>query len=113
MSFSNLRIFALGDPKGEQSWAVAHYYEHLAFNAAVDTITTAINAVGNYPLQKLEKNQFWLNAHQRWHQAIWSAIGAGISSDLATLDWNKQNQVDDWLQLHASIHDDIRGVLGL
>jgi len=110
MSFSAIPVFQLGDPAGEQSWAVAHYYEHLQFNSALGTLTATIT---NFPLQRLTKDQTWLAAHQHWHQAIWTALQAGTSADLATLDWEKPNQVDDWFQLHRSIHDDIRTALSL
>jgi len=110
MSFAPLSMFLYGDERGEQVWALAHYYEHLAFNQALQTLTATIT---NFPIQVLSKDQVWLDVHQNWHQAMWTALQAGTSADLATLDWNDPSEVDDWLKLHQSIHDDIRNALSL
>lgn len=110
MSFDAVSIFAIGDEAGEQNWATEHYYEHLNFNGALYTLGYSIT---NYPIQVLRKDQVWLDVHQSWHQAIATAIAAGTAADMSTLDWKKPDQVEDWLQLHASVHDGIRTTLGL
>jgi len=114
MAFSAVSNFVVGDEAGKQRWLLEHYAEHQIFNGAIQTTTISISAgISEYPIQRMEDQEVWLLTHQRMHQALWSALGAGIGADLATLDWKKESQVYDWLNLHAQIHADIRGALGL
>ena len=114
MAFSAIPSFVVHDDPGMQRWLLEHYVEHQNFNDALATTTVSITAaITDYPIQKMNDKQVWLVVHQRWHQAIWSALGAGIGADLASLDWNKADQVYSWLELHAQVHGDIRSALGL
>ena len=113
MAFSAITTFVAGDMPGQSRWALEHYLEHEQFNGVLATSTVAIAAITSYPLQDMSNIERWLAAHQRWHQAIWTAIGAGVGVNLAAVDWNKDNEVYDWQEIHASVHDDVRTALEL
>lgn len=113
MAFSDLTTFVVGDQAGQAHWALEHYVEHLNFNGVLATSTVALASITNYPLQDMSDIKRWLAVHQRWHQAVWSAIGAGVGVDLSGVDWKKDNEVYDWQQVHAAIHGDVRNALGL
>lgn len=110
MTFAAISNFVVGDDPGMARWLLEHYYEHLSLNQAVQALGATIP---DYPIQQMGEKQAWLAGHQRIHQAIWSAIGGGVASDLSLLDWEDDSQVYDWLNLHASIHTNVRNTLGL
>lgn len=113
MAFSDIPTWTVGDMAGQGRWALDHYLEHVAFNGVLATSTIALASITNYPLQDMSDIERWLAAHQRWHQAIWKAIGGSNAVDLSRLDWKNEDQVYDWQQVHAAVHGDVRTTLGM
>jgi len=110
MAFSAVSQFVYGDDLGFNNWLLAHYLEHVEF---IDTLQDNSFTVLAYPIQSMEDPDQWLQTHHRMHQAIWTAIGGGTSTNLAAVDWKKDDQVQDWLEIHARIHQQIRDSLGI
>ena len=110
MTFAAVSNFVVGDDPGMARWLLEHYYEHIELNQAVQALGALIPS---YPIQQMSDKEAWLAGHKRIHQAIWSAVGGGVASDLSLLDWENDSQVYDWLNLHASIHANVRESLGL
>lgn len=110
MTFAAISDFVVGDDPGMARWLLEHYYEHIQFNDAVQALGYPMP---DYPIQTMGNPDLWLNAHQQIHQSIWSAIGGGVATDLSRLEWDNDSMVYDWLQIHASIHGNVRESLGL
>lgn len=111
MTFSAIPHFVVGDDQGMSRWLLEHYYDHITLNQAVQALGFEIP---DFPIQTMsEAPNVWLAAHQRIHQAIWTAIGGSNATDLAELDWENDGQVYSWLELHAAIHESVRDTLGV
>lgn len=110
MTFAAIDHWALGDEPGFNRWLIEHYMEHLQFQEGVQALGYVLPS---YPIQRMDDPVTWLDVHHKTHQAIWTAIGGGVSSDLATVDWANESQVYNWMDLHAQVHGDVRTSLGI
>ena len=110
MTFSAITNFVVGDDPGMARWLLEHYFEHLNLNQAVQALGYNLP---DYPLQQIGEQRAWLAGHQQIHQAIWTAIGGSNAADLSELDWENDSMVQNWLELHAAIHESVRKTLGI
>jgi len=112
MAFSAVFQFRVGDEAGKNRFLLEHYTEHRQFTDKLLAQTPPFRAI-DLPIQRMDSVQDWMAAHQRMSQSVWTGIGGGQMIDLETLDWNNQNQVRDWFNLHALWHRSVRDSLGL
>lgn len=109
-AFSAIFQYVPGDPAGEQVWLLAHYLEHQQFADKLleSTITTTI-----LPIQQVDDRRDWLAAHMRMSQSVWTGIGGNQSVDLERVDWENKGQLQNWFEIHAAWHQNVRDALGL
>ena len=72
--------------------------------------------IEHYPLWKediTEDDKDWLFVHDKEHKAISDAISGGTPPDLDTVDFSNQDQMNDWMDAHYLMHQQIEQVLGL
>ncbi len=110
MTFSAISEFKPDDQQGKARWLLEHWYEHIAFQQGLQALGTNLPS---YPLQEIGNDQLWLLDHHLTHQAIWAALGGGVANDLSRLDWDNENMVYSWLEVHAEAHRVVRTALGL
>lgn len=112
MAFSAVFQFMPGDEAGRGRWLIEHYLEHMEFYKELMGQTPSRVTI-NYPIQRMDIPEDWLDAHQKMTQSVWSALGGGQSSDFADLDWENENMVQDWMYQHYLWHQSVREQLGL
>ncbi len=112
MSFSAVFQFRVGDEGGKNRFLLEHYLEHRQFSQALQGQTPAFVPV-EYPIQRMESERQWLEDHQKMTQSVWTGLGGGQTTDFASLDWENENQVQDWFNLHQQWHKVVRDALGL
>lgn len=112
MSFSAVFQFKVGDEGGKNRFLLEHYIEHRQF-ADVLLGQTPPSIPLDYPIQRMEDEGVWLDAHQKMSQSVWTGLGGGQSVDFRSLNWRDENQVQDWFNLHQLWHKAVREVLGL
>ena len=110
MTFSAIALFDGKDEQGKARWLLEHHYEHIAFQQGLQAL--GIN-LPSYPLQQIGDDKMWLLDHHLTHQAIWAALGGGVANDLSSLDWENQQMLQSWLEVHAEAHRVVRDALGL
>lgn len=112
MAFSPLSTFEVGDKQGEQSWLFEHYMEHKLFSVTLLSQTPPVRTV-DYPIERMDDVQAWLVAHNEISQSVWTGLGGGQSVEFSRVDWNDPEQLNSWLDTHATWHQQVRDSLGL
>jgi len=105
--------FFPGDDIGFGIWRMGHYLEHEQFiqlglqqNPVVQVPDFSIVDWTNNPRAR----QDWLDAHQDIHNRLraWTGV-QGV--DLSVVNWDKPDELLDWLDDHATEHALIRQAL--
>lgn len=111
MTFLAVSNFVSSDEQGLGRWLIEHYFDHLTLYQGCQALGFTIP---DFPIQTMsEDKSVWLAAHQRMHQAIWTAIGGSNATDLSDLDWENDGQLYSWLDLHRAIHLSVHDTLGV
>jgi hypothetical protein len=123
-----------GDTEGLRQFFLTHRFVHaqtalaisqqfsialpsigLASGAAEDAwselMTARINGESRQPTQPLLD---WLNLHAQLHQHEYSAVSPSlIAPDLSTVNFNNEEQFNEWMQAHQQMHDAVSQSLGI
>lgn len=110
MTFSAISTFDGKDDQGKARWLLEHWYEHIAFQQALQALGTNLPS---FPMQQIGEDKMWLLDHHLTHQAIWAALGGGVANDLSSLDWQNEQMLQSWLDVHSEAHGVVRTALGL
>ena len=99
------------DPKGWESWNVAHLVTHRQVHAAcldLSLVTTFM------PVDYDPKNENWGEEHQLIHNSLYEALGLeGANPDLGDLDFEDDEAFEIWHLNHDLLHQQINDALGL
>lgn len=112
MAFSAVFQWVPGDEGGLNRFLLEHYVEHQTFYKTLLGQTPSVRTV-NYPIQRISSWPDWLAAHQNMSQSVWTGIGGGQSTDFGTLKYEDAGALQDWQELHARWHSQVRDALGL
>lgn len=101
------------DPAGFGHWLDGHALEHDVINQKLLQLGVT---VPQYNLlfwdDKPSVVQSWLQAHQTTHQIIDNALNI-TSVDFSQVDLTQNDQWFEWMDDHASEHQNIRQILGI
>lgn len=112
MAFSAVFQFIPGDKEGMNRFLLEHYVEHeMFYKTLLEQSPSVVTA--NLPIQRLESWETWLGAHQQMTQSVWSGLGGGQSQDFSRLKYEDPFAMQDWMNLHAAWHAEVRAALNL
>lgn len=67
-----------------------------------------------YPLYDTPREDSgWKLDHQTEHQSIFTLLALTGLPDLATVDFDKQDEFENWMLLHQQVHQRINAALGI
>lgn len=67
-----------------------------------------------YPLYNApNEDPDWLLVHQQEHESIYRLLDLNGLPDLATVDFQNEDEFSDWLLLHQIVHERINAQLGI
>jgi hypothetical protein len=100
------------DTNDKNAWAAWNLDHIAAHNTIFEEALKAGYMVSQYPLD-YEKDA-WKENHQTVHASLYNQLGLddGVP-DLMDVDFNNQEEFDDWMLYHAQIHQQINEALGL
>lgn len=112
MTFSAIAGEMPKDEAGWGQWFLEHAREHRSFTGVLLAQTPSV-ATAEFPIDRMDDPEDWLNAHMEMSQSVWSGAGGGQCTDLRTVEWSDEQQLNQWLLVHEQWHATMRDTLGL
>jgi hypothetical protein len=111
MNLTGMRDVQFGDPEAFKVFLDVNFMAHETVNGALLELGLVIS---HYPLQEDGSTiADWKLTHAAEHRAIAIALGLPGAPPLDEVDFEKEQQFDDWLGQHAQHHDLIAATLGI
>ena len=111
MNLSPFQDTPFGDEDAFEAFQLAHGLAHAKIAQTMFNTSKFYNV---YPLfDTPDYDRDWKLFHYTEHQSIFNLLDMSDLPDLATVDFNKQDEYEDWMLQHTLVHARINIALGI
>lgn len=111
MNLSPLSIIPFDDPEAFEDFSLAHGMAH---QKIAEVMYAQDLQYDTYPLMDTpDKDTDWKLTHYTEHQSIYFLLELAGLPDLATVDFHKEDEFNDWFFQHQQVHAIINAALGI
>jgi len=111
MNLSPFQDTEFGDSEAFEAFQLAHGIAH---EKIAQVMLNSVLIYNVYPLfDTPDYDRDWKLFHYTEHQSIFNLLHLTNLPDLATVDFNKQDEFEDWMSQHTFVHARINAALGI